>query len=523
MRSLRGRPAPWRRVMRRLTRPCSVRQAPAPWPRLPGSGSQSGKVRGQNISRIAQWLSTCVARAASWLSPRSGSLNRVRRITSIAVRVISSPMSTSACGAPAGTILVQRLAGGRTHQRGVALHAAGRERRGISNPALALPDSAFAHQHTAARRPVRRPRCRAPSEPGGRPGRPGAARTQRRVEHVVGAFGAQAHEGEVAVGVLQVGDEAQVVGRHAAQQRQPPTRAPTGPAAPACRTSLTAHPPCTMPAPISSAAATSTGAALVAAVGDPQHQRAAGQHAAAEAGQPGLLQAHGGQGRTLAPCPARPVRRPDRSRAGWPGASCRAGSAGGRAARPPAADAPRDGRCAAHPSRSARHRSGRAGRPPTGARCSWRRSLAPDRRPVLNVPDIPWLLRIRAAQGREAAYTAAMATLARALQPTLAALNRAPVSAVVASPRIEPVCAGDRGAQHVWASVATGRSRGSTDHFPASPLCGISWFVAGHSELLRRGLAGGTRQPGPAPAAGVLQRARHPAHRVAQTAPRATA
>ena len=113
----------------------------------------------------------------------------------------------------------------------------------------------------------------------------------------------------------------------------------------------------------------------------------------------------------------------------------------------------------------------------------------------MNVHDIPWLLRISAAQGREAAYTAAMATLAQALQPTLAALNRAPVRLWLPHPALS------RCVRAIVARSTVGIGRHwpepwQYNHFPASPLCGISWFVAGHSELLDAGWPAAPGSPG---------------------------
>jgi AraC-like DNA-binding protein len=77
-----------------------------------------------------------------------------------------------------------------------------------------------------------------------------------------------------------------------------------------------------------------------------------------------------------------------------------------------------------------------------------------------------------------------MAYLATPPQPTLAALNRAPVQLWL--PRFTlTLCIRAIVAR---STVGIGRDWPAAwhdNHFPASPLCALSWFFEGHSELLR--------------------------------------
>lgn len=88
-----------------------------------------------------------------------------------------------------------------------------------------------------------------------------------------------------------------------------------------------------------------------------------------------------------------------------------------------------------------------------------------------------------------------MAQLAPPLQPALAGLNRAPVQVWLPRPAL---------GQCVRAIVARstlGIGRGWPEpwhynHFPATPLCGIGWFIAGHSELIDEGWPAAPGSPG---------------------------
>lgn len=82
-----------------------------------------------------------------------------------------------------------------------------------------------------------------------------------------------------------------------------------------------------------------------------------------------------------------------------------------------------------------------------------------------------------------AAYTGPMATLATPPQPALAQINRAPVQLWLPS----------WGLSHCVRAIVTRSTLGvgrhwppawHINHFPASPLCSISWFFSGHSDWL---------------------------------------
>lgn len=93
------------------------------------------------------------------------------------------------------------------------------------------------------------------------------------------------------------------------------------------------------------------------------------------------------------------------------------------------------------------------------------------------------------------AYTAAMAYLAQTLQPALAALNRAPVQLWLPRPSLS----------HCVRAIVSRSTLGigrdwpepwQYNHFPATPLCAISWFIAGHSELIDEGWPAAPDSPG---------------------------
>ena len=88
-----------------------------------------------------------------------------------------------------------------------------------------------------------------------------------------------------------------------------------------------------------------------------------------------------------------------------------------------------------------------------------------------------------------------MASLATPLQPTLAALNRAPVRLWHPQPALS------RCVRAVVARSTLGLGRHwptqwHYNHFPASPMCGIGWFIAGHAELLDPGCPPAPGSPG---------------------------
>jgi AraC-like DNA-binding protein len=79
-----------------------------------------------------------------------------------------------------------------------------------------------------------------------------------------------------------------------------------------------------------------------------------------------------------------------------------------------------------------------------------------------------------------------MATLAQPLQPQLAARNRAPAQLWLPQPALSHcvravVTRSTLGLGHGWPEAWR------YNHFPASPLCSISWFLTGHAELLDAG------------------------------------
>lgn len=88
-----------------------------------------------------------------------------------------------------------------------------------------------------------------------------------------------------------------------------------------------------------------------------------------------------------------------------------------------------------------------------------------------------------------------MAYLAQPSQPHLAALNRAPVRLWLPHPSL----IGCVRAVVARNTVGIGRDWPEPwryNHFPASPLCGISWFVSGHSELIDDGWPAAPGSPG---------------------------
>lgn len=88
-----------------------------------------------------------------------------------------------------------------------------------------------------------------------------------------------------------------------------------------------------------------------------------------------------------------------------------------------------------------------------------------------------------------------MATIAEPLQPTLAALNRAPVRLWLPQPSLSHCVR----AVVARSTLGIGRDWPQSwcyNHFPASPLCCISWFVAGHADLIDEGWPAADGSPG---------------------------
>ena len=88
-----------------------------------------------------------------------------------------------------------------------------------------------------------------------------------------------------------------------------------------------------------------------------------------------------------------------------------------------------------------------------------------------------------------------MASLAPPLQPALAALNRAPVRLWHPQPSLS------RCVRAVVSRSTLGIGRQWPEawhynHFPATPLCGIGWFVAGHTDQITDGWAAAAGSPG---------------------------
>jgi AraC-like DNA-binding protein len=88
-----------------------------------------------------------------------------------------------------------------------------------------------------------------------------------------------------------------------------------------------------------------------------------------------------------------------------------------------------------------------------------------------------------------------MATVAEPLHPTLAARNRAPVRLWLPHPSLSHCV------RAVLARSTLGIGRHWPEpwhynHFPATPLCSISWFLAGHSELIEAGWPAAPDSPG---------------------------
>ena len=88
-----------------------------------------------------------------------------------------------------------------------------------------------------------------------------------------------------------------------------------------------------------------------------------------------------------------------------------------------------------------------------------------------------------------------MASLAPPLHPSLAARNRAPVRLWLPQPSLS------RCVRAIVARSTLGIGRHWPEschynHFPASPLCGISWFLAGHADLLEPGCPAAAGNPG---------------------------
>lgn len=88
-----------------------------------------------------------------------------------------------------------------------------------------------------------------------------------------------------------------------------------------------------------------------------------------------------------------------------------------------------------------------------------------------------------------------MAHLAQMLQPALAARNHAPVRLWLPRPSLSHcvramVARSTLGLGQAWPDAWR------YNHFPASPLCGISWFFTGHAELLDDGWPAAPGSPG---------------------------
>jgi AraC-like DNA-binding protein len=85
-----------------------------------------------------------------------------------------------------------------------------------------------------------------------------------------------------------------------------------------------------------------------------------------------------------------------------------------------------------------------------------------------------------------AAYTRPMAHLAQAPQPALAAMNRSRVQVWLPQPALSQCV------RAIVARSTVGLADGWPaewlyNHFPASPLCGIGWFIEGHTDVLEGG------------------------------------
>lgn len=92
-------------------------------------------------------------------------------------------------------------------------------------------------------------------------------------------------------------------------------------------------------------------------------------------------------------------------------------------------------------------------------------------------------------------YNSEMAVLVKPPQPTLAAINRAPVQLWLPQSSLSQCVR----AIVVRSTLGIGRHWPESwlyNHFPATPLCGISWFVAGHSELIDDGWPAAPDSPG---------------------------
>jgi len=88
-----------------------------------------------------------------------------------------------------------------------------------------------------------------------------------------------------------------------------------------------------------------------------------------------------------------------------------------------------------------------------------------------------------------------MAVLSQPFQPPLAALNRAPVRMWLPQPSLSHCVR----AIVARSTVGIGRHWPEPwryNHFPATPLCGIGWFVSGHVDLLDEGCAAEAGSPG---------------------------
>lgn len=117
-----------------------------------------------------------------------------------------------------------------------------------------------------------------------------------------------------------------------------------------------------------------------------------------------------------------------------------------------------------------------------------------DRMPcrVLNVPD---MARAWAGPGLGLPTLQPVAQLASPFKPALSAVNRAPVQLWLPQPSLSQCVR----AIVVRSTLGLGRHWPESwhyNHFPATPLCSIAWFLAGHSELIDEGWPAAHDSPG---------------------------
>lgn len=96
--------------------------------------------------------------------------------------------------------------------------------------------------------------------------------------------------------------------------------------------------------------------------------------------------------------------------------------------------------------------------------------------------------------GPGSAYTAAMAHLATPPQPALAAMNQARVQLWLPQPALSH-CVRAFVARSTMGVGGTWPEAWHYNHFPASPLCGIGWFIAGHTERIDEGWPAAPHSP----------------------------